>query len=183
MWSKRYKQDWKREKNEKNKHRNKAIWWNPTCMTLEKEKSWTWIWTSKWNFGQSYYRDRERKSGSEERLRGEVWELPFKRDIEPTKTATKQHRESSYQKKNGAEGREIERAEREREKYKFEERKESVFFSLGIIVILKSQLGYFCKIRFYKKEKTPIFKKPQFVLYYCRVQARFIVVNLGWFDR
>ena len=71
------------------------------------------------------------------------------------------------------------RGEREREKYKFEERKESVFFSLGIIVILKSQLGYFCKIRFYKKEKTPIFKKPQFVLYYCRVQARFIVVNLG----
>ena len=75
--------------------------------------------------------------------------------------------------------RDRESRERERERYKFEERKESVFFSLGIIVILKSQLGYFCKICFYKKEKTPIFKKPQFVLYYCRVQARFIVVNLG----
>ena len=71
--------------------------------------------------------------------------------------------------------------EREREGREQREKERNInlqkgvgFFSMGIIVILKSQLGYFCKIRFYNKEKTPIFKKPQFVLYYCRVQARFI---------
>lgn len=35
-------------------------------MTLENEKSWTWKWTSTWNFGQSCFRDGERKRGSEE---------------------------------------------------------------------------------------------------------------------
>lgn len=123
--------------------------------------------------------EREKEAVKKD-LRGEVWELPLKKRYRAHKNGDVEAQREQLPEEEQSRG------ERERRRGEWErninlKRGRSRFFSLGIIVILKSQLGYFCKMDFENK-KTPIFMEPQFVLY-CQVQARLTVVNLGWFDR